>query len=452
MSGAAGATAGPHPTMTQARTQPDPSPPAEPTAPPALFYGYWLIAAAFFAQFVAAGSQSYLIGAFLAPMTEELGWTRAAFTIPRSLAQFVMAFTGFLIGVQVDRYGGRRFMLAGAAVLSGSMLALGSVHSLAAWIALNGLALTIGSALIGNLVVNVTLSKWFVERRGRAIAWSSMGVSFGGIVLTPLATTLIDAFGWRAAWRMLAVGAALVTIPAALAMRRAPEDHGMHPDGRTSEEVAAGLAERAAADYAGSMTRAQALRTASFYLLVLAFGLFVVNIGVMLLHTIPFMTDAGYPRSTAAWMITLASIPSLVSKPIWGLLIDRSRPLPLAAASSLLTGLALIGIVLGVQARSIATASAAFFALGVGWGGMIPLQEVIWASFFGRRHLGAVRSAALPFSLVLGASAPLGASYYMDRVGNYDGAFLLVAAMNLLSGALLVTIRPPARRAAPPSA
>jgi sugar phosphate permease len=41
--------------------------------------------------------------------------------------------------------------------------------------------------MLGNLVVNVTLSKWFVERRGIVISVAAMGVSFGGVVLTPLA-------------------------------------------------------------------------------------------------------------------------------------------------------------------------------------------------------------------------------------------------------------------------
>ena len=70
-----------------------------------------------------------------------------------------------------------------------------------------------------------------------------------------------------------------------------------------------------------------------------------------------------------------------------------------------------------------------FFVLGLGWGGLIPLQEVIWATFFGRRYLGSVRSAGMPFSLVIGAGAPLLASVYFDRVGNYDGAFLTVAVI-----------------------
>ena len=68
---------------------------------------------------------------------------------------------------------------------------------------------------------------------------------------------------------------------------------------------------------------------------------------------------------------------------------------------------------------------------------MIPLQEVIWGSFFGRRYLGAVRGAGLPFALLLGAGAPLAVSYYHDVTGSYDVALLVVAGLNVLSGVML---------------
>jgi MFS family permease len=226
-------------------------------------------------------------------------------------------------------------------------------------------------------------------------------------------------------------------------MRRQPEDFGLHPDGRSADDVARGATARAAADYARSLTRAQALRTPTFYLLVLAFALFTINIGVMLLQTIPFMTDAGYDRSVAALMITVASVPALVSKPIWGHFIDRIEPRPLAAGGAALTGLSVVVIVAGVASGSLIGASIGFFLLGCGWGGMIPLTEVIWASFFGRRWLGAVRSAALPFSLVLSAAAPLAVSYYRDAAGSYDGAFLAVAAANLVAAVLIVRLPRP---------
>lgn len=402
-----------------------------------IYYGYWIVGLAFVAQFVAAGVQNYVIGAFLAPMTAELGWTRAEYTIPRTLAQVVLAAAGLFIGTQVDRRGGRGLMLAGTAVLGVALVSLGWIDALWHWIALNGLVLTLGAALIGNLVVNVTLAKWFVAQRGRAVAIAAMGVSFAGVLLTPLSTLLVDRFGWRSAWQILGVGTALLMLPVAAAMRRSPEDHGLHPDGLSQADVAAGHGEYAAADLARSLTRAQALRSASFYLLVTAFGLFFVNIGVVLLQTIPFLTDSGFARTEASLMIAVTSVPSLLSKPLWGYFIDRLDARPLAAVGAATTGIALLAIVLAARAGSTQGVWAGYFLLGIGWGGMIPLQEVIWARFFGRAHLGAVRSAALPFSLFLSAAGPILTSYYYDVVGNYDGALLTVAALSLSSAAML---------------
>ncbi len=191
------------------------------------------------------------------------------------------------------------------------------------------------------------------------------------------------------------------------------------------------------------------MRTSSFYFLVIAFGMFGVTIGVMLLQTIPFMTDAGYGRNTASLMITVASIPALVSKPFWGYLIDRSDARLLAAIGAAVTGASLVVIAFSVRATADIGVYGGFFLLGCGWGGMIPLQEVIWATFFGRRYLGAVRSAAMPFSLILGAGAPLLVSLYFDRVGDYHGALLAVAALNLASAAMLLTIRDPRAEQAP---
>jgi MFS transporter, OFA family, oxalate/formate antiporter len=405
-----------------------------------IYYGNWLVLAGFITQFVSVGSMNYAIGAFMLPMTNELGWSRAEFILPRSLGQFVMAFTGFYIGGHVDRKGARPFMLFGLSLLALALFALSFVQAWWQWVFLNGVVLTVGAALIGSLVVNVMLSKWFVERRGQAIAWSSMGVSFAGIGITPVVTLCIDTFGWRISWQAMALSTLVLTVPAALMMRRAPEDHGLFPDGKTKAQMASGAGARAQADFDTSLTRQQALRTPVFYMLVGAFSMFQMLIPVVLFQTIPFMTDAGYSRATAALMITVASVPALVSKPLWGWLIDRMNPKPLAAFSVALSGLALIMIVLSVQARSEIWEYLAFLLMGLGWGGTIPMQEVIWGSYFGRRHLGEVRSAALPFALILGAGGPLAVAHYYDIVGNYNGAFIGVACLSILAGAIILVL------------
>lgn len=407
------------------------------------FYGYRIVAAAFVSQFVAMGIFSYVLGPFMLPMIEELGWSRSEFTLARSIGQLVMGITGFVIGSYVDRFGPRPLMLIGATVMALALALHAQVTTLTEWIVLNGLLVTVGGAMLGNLVVNVTLAKWFVEKRGQAVAWAAMGISFAGVVLTPLVTWSIDVIAWRATWLVLAVGTIALVVPVALVMRRMPEDHGWHPDGKTDAQVAGGFAQRAQDDFARSMTRGQALRTAAFYLLVIAFGMFSINIVVMLLQTVPYLTDSGFSRTEAAMAITVASIPAMLSKPIWGYFIDRLPAKPLAALGASSTGIALLLIVWSVGSGSLAAVYGAFFLLGVGWGGMIPLQEVIWGSYFGRRYLGAVRSAGMPIALLLSAGAPLAVSYFHDVSGAYDGALVVVAVLNVLSGVMLLLIPPP---------
>lgn len=437
------------PVAPQAEQPLDPTPSRPGRGSRALYFGYWIVGAAFLAQFVSTGMQNYVFGAFFTPMTDEMGWTRSEMTLSRTVGQFVAAFAGFYIGAQVDRYGGRWLMRIGVVILATALFLCSFVQELWQWWLINGLVLTVGAALIGNLVVNVTLAKWFVLKRGRVVGFASMGVSFAGVVLTPLATLLVDEFGWREAWRILAMGSLVVILPTSFLMRRAPEDHGLQPDGLNAEQLAAGHGAAAAADFASSLTRREALRTSAFYLVVFAFGLGGLSIGVMLIQTIPFLTDAGYSRTFASLMITVTSVPSLLAKPVWGYFIDRADAQRLSIVGFVLTAAALVLIVVGAR-MGRAGVFAGYALLGLGWGGFIPLQEVVWASYFGRRHLGAVRSAGLPFSLLLGASAPVLASFYFDHVGNYDGAFLAIAAAALVAVVLILLAKRPSRAGGAP--
>ena len=411
-----------------------------------IYYGYYIVGAAFVAQFVAIGIYSYVLGAFMAPMLAELGWSRADFTLTRTIGQGVMAAVGLYIGAKVDRFGARPIMLVGTTILAVGLCLHLWIESLWAWWLLNGVVVTAGCAMIGNLVVNVTLSKWFVVKRGIVVAIAAMGVSFGGIILTPLATYLVDTIGWRQAWVVLGVGSAVLLYPVALIMRRAPEDFGSHPDGLSAQQMAAGEGERAESEFANSYTRAEALRSFSFYALVVAFGCFSINIIVVLLLALPYLTDNGLSREVAAWAIALASLPAMLSKPLWGYLIDRSPAKPLAAVSASLCGIALFCIIFAVAAQQVFWIYAAFFLLGTGWGGMIPMQEVIWASFFGRRYLGSIRGAAMPYALALGAAAPWLVSYYRDVSGEYDGALMIVAGLNVMSGLMIFLVPPPQQK------
>ncbi len=411
---------------------------------PKIYYGYYLVGAAFIAQLVSAGSQTYVAGVFLVPMTEELDWTRSEFTLAQTVGRFLTAFIGLFLGTLVDRGYARRLMFAGAFIIGLSVFMTSFVNELWQYIALRGVFLVFGSAMVGNLVVNVTLSRWWVERRGRMVGFSSMGVSAAGVFLPLVLTPVVDEYGWRVGWQVLAVIAWVLLFPAAAVMRGTPEEQGLNPDGKTDEEMASPAGDRVRADFANSLTRGEAMRTSAFYQIVLAFGVSGVGLGTILFTTIPFTTDAGFSRTTAALMLSLCvALPAALCKPIWGWAMDYASPKLLAAGSFIVAAIGVFIVVLAAATNHAVILGVGFVLVGWGLGGQIPIQEVIWASFFGRRYLGAVRSAALPFALFLGAGGPLAVQFYYDRVGNYDGAFYAVGGLWLLAALLVLLVRKP---------
>lgn len=417
-------------------------PPSRATKP-RLYFGYWIVAAAFVAQFMSVGTNQ-VSGAFLKPMSDELGWSRTDFTYALTLSRFLSAFVGFFMGVYVDRYGSRPLMFVGTTAVAISLFFMGSVSELWQWLLLRGVAMTIGSALIGGLVVNVTLSRWWVEKRAQMMGISSMGVSAAGAVFPPLITVVIHDWGWRAGWHVMAA-IVLCVYATALVMKRQPEDFGLHPDGHTQQQIEHGAGAAAAADYSNSFTRHEAIRTSTFYLIVLAFGLSQVGSGAMLLQTIPFLTDQEFSPNQAALLSSVMSLFAMLCKPAWGWMAGRMEPNRVASICFVQSAIAMVIILLAAEAHALIPLTVGFVVIGWGFGGAIPLQETIWASYFGRRYIGAVRSAALPVALFLGAGAPLAVSAYYDAVGNYRGIFFLIAGLWLIAAVLSIFVRRPKR-------
>lgn len=412
---------------------------------PFAFYGWYIVGVALVAQFVAVGTQTYASTVFLKPMTLDLGWTRSEFSAVQTVSTVVMGIVGFAIGAMIDRRGPRPLMLVGGVICGGALVATSQVHELWQFYLARGVAQTVGNALLGNLVVNVTISKWFIARRGMAVAIASSGVSLGGVLMTPIVSHVVGAWGWRDAWIALGVMVWVLIIPSAMIMRRAPEDFGLHPDGLEPEAAAALSATKKKLSSVSEIqwTRPEAIRTATIWLIILAYGIANIGIGALLLHLVPFLTDHGWSRSEAAWLYSVTAWVALVSKPMWGVLMDRVHPRYLSAFGFVVSAIGVLAILGAVHVGSSLAVAAAMALWGLGIGGTIPLQETVWANYFGRTHLGRIRSVAMPFSIIFGAGGPLLAGGLYDRSGSYTLAFSLFAMFWVIGFFLILLARPP---------
>lgn len=420
---------------------------------PRFYYGWYLVAFAFIAQIVGG---PYIFGVFYKPMTEDLGWSRGEFALANTFAAVIGGVIGFFVGPIVDGQRARWLIVSGALVAGLSLIGTAFVDEIWQFWVIRGLIYMIGSAGMSPIVVNAILSKWFVRQRGRAIAIASMGLSMGAILLSPAIAFFIEAFGWRAAWAAYGVLTwAVMVIPAALIVKRQPEDIGLLPDGDTEESLERARAELARkprrwASSEEEWTRGEALRTRELWLLIAIFGLGSLPAAAIVLHLIPFLQDAGFSIGAAVLMVSFQNLISLGSKPIWGYYFDQLDPRHLSALGwgvkiIPLAAMPFVGNDFGLLPMLLLLA-----LYGVGVGSTQTGQEVIWAHYFGRRHIGAVRSISMPFTIIFSAGGTWFAGAAWDVTGSYTFAFVLFAALTLLAVVLILVSRPPTRAPSPP--
>ena len=422
-----------------------------------IFWGWWIVIGAALGQFVAMGAGASIAGVFLRPMTEDLDWTSTEYTLGGSAAYVIGGLAGFVVGPLVDRYGARPLMLAGAGAYIVAFLAMSRVDALWQFILLSMLAGGVGFSMVGGLVVNSTVSKWFVTKRGWAISLGSSGVSLSGLVMPVAMTAVTDSMGWRNAFLVLAVFVFAVVVPVALVMRRRPEDYGMLPDGtQTGAHQGSGTSvpavEAQRRDAANSYTRGEALRTPGIWLLILGYGLHHMSILAVLVHAIPFMTDNGLTRTEAALAVALNGGANLSSKFVWGYFLQRVhvRYLCAASLSTAATGVALM--LVSAHLGWSALMFLAFFCWGFGFGGTVPLSEFIWAKYFGRVHIGGVRGVSVPFIVGSSALGPVVGGLYFDATDSYDGVFAAFMVAHLVGAlAILVSREPPPKQSSVPT-
>src|SRR3712207_4271599 len=128
---------------------------------------------------------------------------------------------GLVSGRITDRLGPRPVLLAGAVSLGLGLLATSRVSSI--WLGYVTYGIGVGTAVACAYVPMVaTVGGWFVRRRTAALGVSVAGIGLGTLVLAPFSDALIDRYGWRTAYVVLAVGGTGLLVLASVGARRPP--------------------------------------------------------------------------------------------------------------------------------------------------------------------------------------------------------------------------------------
>ncbi|HXG50053.1 MAG TPA: MFS transporter [candidate division Zixibacteria bacterium] len=413
------------------------------------FYGWVIVAVGFFAHIASAFSISSTLSVFLKPLSQDLGLSRGAFSLIRSGEILIGAAAAPLVGTLLDRHGGRWLMAAGGLVSGVGFLLLGQARDFWQFAAVRWLLVSPGDALMGSLVVNVSISQWFVRMRGRALALAGMGHGLAKVCMPVAGAALMLYVGWRGVWVVFGLLTfALVVGPALLLMRRRPEDMGLRPDGAAATEVAASpaagrrAAPEARAGAAGEVawSRREALRTSAFWLIVLTFGVSHVGVTGLNLHVFSFVTDQGHSSMVAAFVMSVIAVMQFSTPMVWGVLAERVNVARLIMAKFLVQAM---GILLALSDPGLFSLYAGFFLYGIGMGGTAILAEVIWANYFGRLTLGKIRGMGSLLTSLFSAGGPPFFGLLFDATQSYELSFGIFIAMLFASAGLSFFLRPP---------
>jgi sugar phosphate permease len=420
------------------------------------YYGWYIVAVGILVNIAGTFAFSSTLSIFLKPITEELGVSRGAFSLIRTFEIGVAALIVPLLGPWIDRYGGRGVMVLGV-VMEGTGLVLSSlVQNFWQFVLVRCSLVIAGEALLGSLVINVTIAQWFVRKRGRAMGIANLGTGIAKLSIPLVAASLFVLIGWRYTWAVFGIVAPLLVVaPALIFVRRRPEDIGLHPDGEgpADGESVAVNAQAPKAQHRNfapeiQWTRTAVLRLPAFWLLVITFGIASVGIAGLNLHLFSYVTDIGYPPLVAASFMSTIALTQLGSTLVWGMLADRFDIRRVSCVQFLIQGVGLVVITTSAQIHLVYTG---FFLYGTGLAGSFVLREVIWANFFGRASLGTVRGLSLFFSHLFAASGAPFFGFLFDRTGGYNLSFTLFSFALFTSSALILLAKPPDKRASEPN-
>ena len=400
----------------------------------------WLIVAALFVVSYGVSVPLAAYGVFLPVLAEHFGWTRGAVSAALSLNLLVGGIAGFAVGALADRHGPRALLVATMALAGTGFALVASVSALWQLYLLVGLVAGVGSSSF-YVLGTATVTHWFDDRRGLALALMLIGFNLGYITGGPAAAWLITRLGWRVAYYVLGSGCGLVTTVAALGVRL--PRHAERAALRRRLPAGARGADR---DRARGITLRESLTDPRQWALNLSW-LLIGGIAIMIsVHAVPFARDQGVSLTGASLSLTAYGIGSAIGRLLGGTLSDRLGARRTIAAAFVLQIASLVTL-LSVPSRAALLLSLTAFGAGFAASDTVVAQVV--PQVFGMRALGAIMGI-LTLGWRCGAAAgPALAGFLYDLTGSYLIPFGLAPLGVLLSWALflLATARPRARRA-----
>jgi MFS family permease len=362
---------------------------------------------------------------FLQPIARDTGWSVTGVSGTMTIGFLAMAFTSMVWGTLSDRFGPLPVVLTGSIVIAASLALASLATSLLAFQFIFGLMVGSATAAIFAPMM-ATVTGWFDTHRSLAVSLVSAGMGMAPMTMSPLAAWLITNHDWRISMRIIALVVAAIMIPVSLLVRRPPA-------------LESGPAEPSSEPAQPEMSRAQALRSPQFIILLLTNFFCCATHSGPIIHTVSYAVSCGIPMIAAVTIYSVEGLAGMGGRIAFGLLGDRFGAKRVLVLGLLAQAFGALGYVF---VRELAAFYAVAAVFGFIYAGTMPLYSVLVRENFPLRMMGTViGGTAMAGSLGM-ATGPLAGGLIYDAFASYAWLYIGSWAFGLGAFLIALTFRP----------
>lgn len=367
--------------------------------------------------------QTYFISLFAGKIRHDFGLSNGdwglIYTAGTSASAVVMLWAGAL----TDRFRVRYLSIAVLGALALSCLGMAAVTSGLLLIGVVFLLRFFGQGMTSQLAV-VSMARWFVANRGKALSIATMGFALGQALLPIIFVALMASVAWRGLW-LVAAGLVLVAIPPVVMLLRLERT----PQSISESEQVGGMGAR-------HWRRVDMLRHPLFWFVTpLVIGMPAWSTALFF-HQVHFVGVKGWALLDFVALMPVFTATSVAMNFASGGLVDRlgsRRILPYTALPAAL-GFATLAV-----APSIPVAGVGMMLVGMAQGMGPPAIGAFWAESYGTRYLGAIKATAASLMVFGSAIGPGLTGVFIDHGIAFPSQMLWISAY-FVAAAVLASV------------
>lgn len=392
-----------------------------------VFYGWWVVLGCVLITTTIVPPIMSLSNKFLIQVTTDMNISRSAFTLANTILQGLGIFISPFVSKKLANGNMKQIQ---------SISIIGFVLSYASYsLAQNAIHLYISAFFIGIFYLNSTIipvsimvTNWFVKKRGLAMSLAMAGIGVGGTIFSPIVTMLLNNYGWRRTYQIMALIILVIALPTSLfLLKKRPEDMGLKAYGADEQNLSVKKVNKAIPSVALSISQSKV--HIFFWLMLvgmLANGL--INSGA--LGQFPPAMEELHGAALQATIISIYSMVGIFGKLFLGWVNDKFGILVSTIFGCTMFALAFVFMLLG-QNPNMLYLMAIVFGLGNAIGTVTP--PLITSAIFGTEKYGeayGIANSATQIGLSLGSLMVAG---IYDINHSYQAAWLLLFALTVVT-------------------